>query len=85
MVHYTGKLDDGYVFDSSHRRNKPFEVTIGVGKVIKGWERGIVGMREGGMRHLVIPPALAYGDSNTGKIPPRSTLGFDVELLEVKP
>ncbi len=86
VVHYTGKLEDGYVFDSSRGPSrKPFEVIIGVGKVIKGWDRGIVGMREGGTRHLVIPPALGYGDANTGKIPPRSTLAFDVELLEVKP
>lgn len=84
VVHYTGKLEDGYVFDSSHKRNKPFDVKIGVGRVIKGWDRGIVGMREGGKRKLVIPHPLAYGEDGTGKIPPRSTLTFEVDLLEVK-
>ena len=86
VVHYTGKLDDGYVFDSSHKRGKPLELKLGVGMVIKGWDRGLVGMKEGGKRKLVIPPALAYGDqgSGGGKIPPNSTLTFDVELVQVK-
>ena len=86
VVHYTGKLEDGYVFDSSHKRGKPLELKLGVGMVIKGWDRGLVGMKEGGKRKLVIPPALAYGDqgSGGGKIPPNSTLTFDVELVQVK-
>jgi len=86
VVHYTGKLEDGYVFDSSHKRGKPLELKLGVGMVIKGWDRGLVGMKEGGKRKLVIPPALAYGDqgSGGGKIPPNSTLTFDVEMVQVK-
>ena len=86
VVHYVGTLDDGSEFDSSRKKNKPFEVQIGVGMVIKGWDKGIVGMKVGGKRKLVIPPALGYGarGSGSGKVPPNATLHFDVELLEVK-
>jgi peptidylprolyl isomerase len=86
VVHYVGTLEDGTEFDSSKKHGRPFEVQIGVGRVIKGWDRGIVGMREGGHRKLVIPYQLAYGeDGRPPKIPPKATLIFEVDLLEVKP
>lgn len=84
LINYTGTLEDGTKFDSSYDRGKPFETKIGVGDVIKGWDEGVVGMKVGGKRHLVIPPDLAYGDQQVGVIPPNSTLIFDVELMEVK-
>jgi len=90
-VHYTGWLHDpaalgyrGPKFDSSRDRGQPLVFDLGVGRVIKGWEIGIVGMRVGGLRRLVIPPELAYGNRRIGKIPPNSTLVFEVELLGVE-
>ena len=86
IVHYTGTLTDGKKFDSSKDRNQPLEVKIGVGYVIKGWDQGIPGMKEGGTRKLTIPSNLGYGDYGTpdGTIPGGATLIFDVELLKVK-
>lgn len=82
-VHYTGTLLDGTEFDSSIPRKTPFEFVLGQGQVIKGWDQGVKGMKVGGKRQLTIPPALAYGERNMGKIPSNSTLKFDVELLGV--
>lgn len=84
-VHYVGVLfDDGTEFDSSYDRGTPFSFTVGAGEVIQGWEQGVEGMKVGGMRRLVIPPDLAYGDRELGPIPPGSTLVFVVELLSVQ-
>ncbi len=85
VVHYTGMLPDGTVFDSSHSRDQPFGFGVGAGQVIKGWELGLVGMAVGGTRRLKIPAALGYGDRGAGSIPPGSTLFFEVQLLEMQP
>ena len=83
-VHYTGKLEDGTVFDSSIPRGQPFTFTLGAGQVIKGWDLGVEGMKLGEKRSLVIPPHLGYGIRGAGAtIPPNATLIFDIELLEV--
>ncbi|TGL74105.1 FKBP-type peptidyl-prolyl cis-trans isomerase [Leptospira jelokensis] len=84
VVHYTGKLTNGKVFDSSLDRGEPFSFQLGQGRVIQGWERGIVGMKEGGKRKLTIPPQYGYGAREMGPIPANSTLIFDVELIKVK-
>jgi FKBP-type peptidyl-prolyl cis-trans isomerase FkpA len=84
-VHYTGWLKDGTKFDSSKDRNKPFSFPLGAGKVIKGWDEGVKGMKAGGKRKLIIPPELAYGKRGfPGAIPPDAELTFEVELLSIK-
>ena len=83
-VHYVGTLQDGQEFDSSRRRSEPFEFTVGAGQGIKGWDEGLVGMKGGGQRILVIPADKAYGDKGIGPIPGGATLVFSIELLEVK-
>jgi len=84
-VHYTGKLQDGKVFDSSVSRGEPISFRLGVGQVIKGWDEGIALMKVGGKAQLVIPSALGYGERGAGGvIPPNATLVFDVELVAVK-
>lgn len=85
LVHYEGKLQDGTIFDSSYERGTPFQFQLGVGDVIAGWDQGVVGMREGEKKELVIPPELAYGEQGAGEvIPPNATLIFQVELLEIQ-
>lgn len=90
-VHYTGWLYDpgaagnrGTQFDSSRTRNQPYSFVLGIGTVIRGWDQGVVGMRVGGTRTLLIPSSLGYGSSGSGPIPPNSGLVFEVELLGVQ-
>jgi len=91
-VHYTGWLYDpkaedkhGKKFDSSYKRNEAFDFPLGAGRVIKGWDQGVAGMKIGGKRTLIIPASMGYGARGAGRIiPPNATLIFDVELLGVK-
>ena len=87
VVNYTGKLEDGSIFDSSLNPGRgPFTFTLGVGSVIKGWDIGVKGMKVGGRRRLTVPPELGYGNNGAGDvIPPGATLIFEVDLLEVEP
>ena len=85
LVHYVGTLEDGTKFDSSRDRGQPFAFNLGAGQVIAGWDQGVSGMKVGGLRKLIIPSDLAYGDAGIpGVIPPKATLIFEVELLEVR-
>lgn len=83
-VHYVGTLTNGTKFDSSRDRGNPFTFALGAGQVIEGWDKGVAGMKVGGLRKLTIPPDLAYGNRAIGSIPANSTLVFEVELLDVK-
>ncbi|MBA1279634.1 MULTISPECIES: FKBP-type peptidyl-prolyl cis-trans isomerase [Pseudomonadaceae] len=81
---YRGQLEDGTTFDSSYDRGKPFQCVIGTGRVIKGWDVGLMGMKVGGKRKLFVPAHLAYGERQIGDhIKPNSNLLFEIELLEV--
>lgn len=84
-VHYVGALENGQKFDSSRDRGQPFTLTLGAGQVIKGWDQGLVGMKVGEIRKLIIPPSLAYGETGTpgGPIPPNATITFEIELLKI--
>jgi len=87
VMNYTGKLTSGKVFDSTdlHPGKEPFKFVLGLGVVVKGWDQGLVGMKVGGKRHLIIPPALGYGQRAMGAdIPANSTLVFDVELKGIE-
>ena len=85
IVHYTGWLTNGTKFDSSVDRNKPFSFPVGKGRVIKGWDEGVEGMKIGSKRKLIIPPDLGYGSRGAGRvIPPNATLIFEVELLDLR-
>ena len=81
-LHYYGTLEDGTMFDTSQKRNKPFSFTLGQGGAIKGWDQGIPGMKVGGKRRLTIPAELAYGKKKRGKIPANSQLTFELELVK---
>lgn len=84
LTHYRGFLEDGTQFDSSIDRGQAFQCVIGTGRVIKGWDIGIMGMKVGGKRKLLVPAHLAYGERQMGVlIPPNSNLTFEIELLEV--
>jgi FKBP-type peptidyl-prolyl cis-trans isomerase len=83
-VHYIGTLQNGQQFDNSHTRGEAFTFTVGEGMVIKGWDEGLLGMKVGGQRLLVIPPDMAYGANAIGPIPANSTLLFSIELIEIK-
>lgn len=82
-THYTGRLEDGTVFDSSVEKGRPFQCVIGTGRVIKGWDLGLMGMQVGGKRKLFVPAHLGYCERQIGRIPANSNLIFEIELLEV--
>lgn len=83
-VHYHGWLLDSTMFDSSYLRQEPYIFTLGAGQVIAGWDEGLLNMRVGGERQLIVPPDLAYGTQSRGPIPANSTLIFEVELVEIE-
>jgi FKBP-type peptidyl-prolyl cis-trans isomerase len=83
-VYYAGYLADGYKFDSRSSPSDPYPVTLGTNAVIRGWDEGIVGMKIGGVRQLIIPPDLAYGPAGRGAIPSNAVLVFTVELVSVQ-
>ncbi|OGN02551.1 MAG: peptidylprolyl isomerase [Candidatus Yanofskybacteria bacterium RIFCSPHIGHO2_01_FULL_43_42] len=83
-AHYVGTLESGTVFDESYGRGQPIQFVLGSGQLIQGWELGLIGMKEGGKRKLIIPPELGYGARGAGDIiPPNSTLLFEIELVSV--
>jgi len=82
-MNYVGALPNGTVFDASAKHGQPFTFTLGAGQVIPGWDQGLVGMKVGGKRRLIIPPSMAYGNRDLGSIPPNSTLIFEVVLVKI--
>jgi FKBP-type peptidyl-prolyl cis-trans isomerase FkpA len=84
IVHYSGWLPDGTLFDTSRDNSRAFSFVLGAGNVIKGWDEGLAGMKVGGQRRLVLPSHLGYGKAGNGSIPPDSVLIFDVELLSLR-
>jgi len=82
-IHYVGTLLNGKQFDSSREKNQPFEFTVGAGEVVAGFDKGLLGMRRGGLRKLRIPPMAAYGSNPNGGIPPNSVLNFEIECLKI--
>ncbi|ODV77985.1 peptidyl-prolyl cis-trans isomerase, partial [Suhomyces tanzawaensis NRRL Y-17324] len=82
-VHYEGRLEDGTIFDSSYNRGSPLVFQVGVGQVIQGWDQGLEDMCIGEIRELIIPADLAYGDRGIGPIPPKATLYFTTELVDI--
>jgi len=82
-VHYIGRFVDGTTFDTSLNSGIPFTFQLGSGQVIKGWDQGLLGMKVGGRRTIIVPPELGYGEKGRGPIPPNATLVFDVELISV--
>jgi FKBP-type peptidyl-prolyl cis-trans isomerase len=84
VVHYKGTLRDGTKFDDSYIRGEPFVFTVGEGMVIAGWDEGLIGMKQGGERILVVPPEMAYGNRQVGPIPPNAPLIFMIELLSIE-
>lgn len=83
-VHYVGTFTDGKKFDASRDHGTPFDFQVGAQMVIKGWDEGLLGMKPGGKRKLVVPSDLAYGPEGRAGIPPNSTLVFEIELLEIR-
>jgi FKBP-type peptidyl-prolyl cis-trans isomerase len=84
IVHYTGRLQNGAIFDSSLKRNQPFPVKLGANEVIPGWEEGLIGVSKGEKLLLTIPPEKAYGEAGyPGVIPPHSTLIFEIEVIDI--
>lgn len=85
LMHYKGTMQNGVVFDENKAGAEPYQVVLGSGGVIPGWDKGLIGMKEGGLRTLKVPTSLAYGAEGNGKIPPNADLNFDVELVELIP
>lgn len=83
VVHYKGWIEDGTEFGNSYNTGNPLIITLGIGDLIKGWDEGLVGMKEGGVRKLTVPPHLGYGKRGVRKIPPNSTLYFEVKLVNI--
>jgi peptidylprolyl isomerase len=84
-VHYIGRLKNGAKFDSSHDRDRPFTFRLGAGDAIKGWDEGLLGMKVGGKRRLIIPPELGFGKQGIGSVvPPNAVLDYEFELLGVR-
>ena len=85
LVHYTGWFTDGRKFDSSYDREKPYRLFIGRGEVIRGWDEGLLGMRVGGKRRIVVPPSLGYGSAGKGNlVPPDVTLVFELQIMDLR-